>query len=441
MTAGPVCGDRDDRAEAGGRAMPTPETVRRGRVRGPTRGPGCQAGGREVPAPGRARNTGLQLDLPGRGAYNAGKPPGTARAIHGQAEMTSRILDASPLPGAYPGARGWMDDPAPAPFPAPTDPARLRQGDLILAMPVGILAFLASLSMLGAYTAGDQLAYRAFYDKVHGVEAGTVPIVQAVTTGSAEPLYGYMIWGASNAGFDKDIFISVLNAIFAGLLFLFLRKHRVGALAMALIFTNFYLVTLFTSVERLKLAYIFLTAAALLTGWKAALALLLSMTAHFQSLIMIVAVIATKLGSRDLVRRHVTRNQLAYILLGLPVALAGFAVFALRFLPAIQGKIASYTNGSQLASLASIGLLLIVGLLVLRQKQAFVIGLLPLMLATVIFGAFRINILAVTLFLYLAIIERRTGHPAVIALLIYFSLKTIPFLENVYTWGDGYYGQ
>ena len=60
-------------------------------------------------------------------------------------------------------------------------------------------------------------------------------------------------------------------------------------------------------------------------------------------------------------------------------------------------------------------------------------------MAAAVFGASRINVMAVTFLLYLAVTERRASHPLMLALLVYFSLKTIPFVENIYAWGDGYY--
>lgn len=332
--------------------------------------------------------------------------------------MTSRAIDASPV--------------------APPSGAGLRGADLILGLLVFLVAFVISLSLLGAYTGGDQLNYRAFYDGVRGVRATSVPVVQAMTTGSAEPLYGYLMWLTSSAGFDKDVVVALMNGVLALVLYLFLRRHRAGVLPTLLIFTNFYLITLFTSLERLKLAYIFLTLAMLVTGWKRALILFISMMAHFQSFLLIAAAIGQRVGSADFLRRYVTPTQFLLILMGVPVAIAGFLFFVLRFLPAIQTKMAYY-QGSGLIELASMGLLVIVGLVVLRKKQAFLVGLIPIAMAAAVFGASRINVMAVTFLLYLTVTERRVSHPLVLALLIYFSLKSIPFVENIYTWGDGYY--
>ncbi|OWJ77748.1 EpsG family protein [Haematobacter genomosp. 1] len=332
--------------------------------------------------------------------------------------MTSRAIDASPV--AQPFRAG------------------LRGADLLAGMLVFLVAFGISLSLLGAYTGGDQLNYRAFYDEVRGVRADAVPIVQAMTTGSAEPLYGYLMWVTSSAGLDKDVVISVMNGILALVLFLFLRRYRAGVLPTVLIFTNFYLITLFTSLERLKLAYILLTLAMLVSGWKRALILFISMTAHFQSFLLIAAGAGLRVGSADFLRRYVTPLQLLLILMGIPVAIIGFLLFVLRFLPAIQGKMAAYQGGG-VAELASMGLLIIVGVVVLRRKQAFLVGLIPIAMAAAVFGASRINVMAVTFLLYLAVTERRASHPLMLALLVYFSLKTIPFVENIYAWGDGYY--
>lgn len=318
--------------------------------------------------------------------------------------------------------------------------ARSRSSHVLGGLIVFFLAFGVSIPLMGAYTGGDQQYYRELYDALIGTPVDQVAVVQLLKTSSAEPIYGYTMWGAANWGLEKDIVIAFFNGLLAMLIHLFLRRHNAGALASLLIFTNFYLVVLFTSAERLKFAYIFMTLAALLTGWRAVMVLFAGMGAHFQTAIVIASLISARLSRISLIQRHMRPSRLLLMAILLPAGIAAAGLFLMVFLPAIQDKIAAYSGDrSAIASLANILILLIAGLICLPRKLEFALTLLPVILAALLFGPNRVNILGVTMFIYLAVVSRRSRHPVVLVLLLYFSLKSIGFLQNIYFWGDGFY--
>jgi hypothetical protein len=49
-----------------------------------------------------------------------------------------------------------------------------------------------------------------------------------------------------------------------------------------------------------------------------------------------------------------------------------------------------------------------------------------------------VNMIAVALVIYYLMEERRLYHPLVYLLMAYFSIKTIPFVNKIILYGDGF---
>ena len=97
-------------------------------------------------------------------------------------------------------------------------------------------------------------------------------------------------------------------------------------------------------------------------------------------------------------------------------------------------------NQMHITEITNISLLLIVSLIVLKDKFKTILSFFPLIVAVVILGGQRVNMIAVTLLFILCISEKRLKHPLIILLLTFFSLKSIPFVYNIYHNGDGFDG-
>jgi hypothetical protein len=170
----------------------------------------------------------------------------------------------------------------------------------ILALTVFAAFYFISAELLSLFKYGDQIAYRLFYDRLAGVPFEQVPIIQIATLGSAEPVYGILMWAGANIGFSKDGYLSFFNGFFAAALFILMRKYRVSPVVIALIFCNFYFLVLLTSAERLKFAYIFLTLAAIFSGRIRFIFGALAFISHFQTLLNFVAMFSGSLSiNRD----------------------------------------------------------------------------------------------------------------------------------------------
>ena len=104
-----------------------------------------------------------------------------------------------------------------------------------------------------------------------------------------------------------------------------------------------------------------------------------------------------------------------------------------------SAKIASYSSSVLLFSdLLGLFIALTVGYLASANKFRLFLTLLPLSVPIVLIGSFRLNIVVSTVLFSLLLVERRITHPASMLLLVYFSLKSIPFIVNIYAKGNGF---
>ena len=95
-------------------------------------------------------------------------------------------------------------------------------------------------------------------------------------------------------------------------------------------------------------------------------------------------------------------------------------------------------NEARDVGLTNLIFLSIVGIFATRNRWRMLLLLLPMYPAVSILGGQRVNMIAVTLVLYILITERRLNHPFVLLLLFYFSLKSIPFILNILIYGSGF---
>jgi len=108
---------------------------------------------------------------------------------------------------------------------------------------------------------------------------------------------------------------------------------------------------------------------------------------------------------------------------------------------ALYAKGSGYSERSEgVAEVIQIVLLGLIGTFVTRYRLRMIIGLLPMAIAAYILGGLRVNMIAVTLVVYLIVIEQRTKHLFFVILMVYLSVKSIPFVYNILKNGNGFNG-
>lgn len=316
-------------------------------------------------------------------------------------------------------------------------PVRLNTVSFALLMS---LFFGLSNLLLTYYTLGDQVHYWRFYEALSSANTADVMPLARGHVSSAEPISAYLLWLGASFGIQKNTFISLLNVILLLGILLLMRKHKAPWYVQILIFTNFYVIVLMTGAERLKIAYILLVYAALVPG-KLGLALALaSPLAHLQSFILLGGLAASKASGniRSIVgRMRMRKRALISVLVLAPIVGLVFILLQEGIMIKATGYMA---RAGAISEVFQILLLAGVAFFVAKDRVRMGLMLITMMVAIFLLGGIRVNMIAISLFVYLVMLEGRLQHPLVLALLGYFSLKSVFFIKNIFTYGDGFGG-
>jgi hypothetical protein len=135
---------------------------------------------------------------------------------------------------------------------------RLTTDGVFLAS-LAITAFVLSMTIAPYHVNGDQVHYTKAYDAMRGLGLADAFRAYRSKIFSFEPVHFFVSWIFVNLGFDKTIAMSGLNGLAAALLgrFFLIRTHNY-ALVFVLVFSNQYLYAIFFTLEKLKIAIIFL---------------------------------------------------------------------------------------------------------------------------------------------------------------------------------------
>lgn len=303
---------------------------------------------------------------------------------------------------------------------------------------LAVAYFLFSLVMLGMYVNGDQESYRKFYNEIYGIPFSDIAPIAISTIGSAEPLTWFVLWVGSNLAVDKNIWISFLNVFLITGIYRLLNKYNARRISTFLVLTNFYVFVLMTGAERLKISYILLVWAFVFEGRIRFILALLSPLAHLQSFILLASVFSGLLS--EPLRRLFLKGKLqkGKLIAALSILSIGGSIF-IYVQDAVLKKASGYANRSfDFTDMLSIGLLMIIGLLVSRERLRMVMALIPLFFAVAVLGGGRVNMIAVSVFLGLLIYERLMSHVLITIILLYFTVKSIPFIINIFKYGNGF---
>lgn len=314
-----------------------------------------------------------------------------------------------------------------------------RFGRRLATVALFTFGFLFSYWYLDAYYMGDQLFYRNFYGALFGTAPQLWAALQESYLGSSEPLYRYVIGIGAFYDVDRLSYLSFWNAALIASIGYVLFKYRSGLLFALLLLTNYYLLVLLGPAERLKFAYICFVLGFASQNIAVRVALsLASFFFHTQALIQFAST-----GAYLLVREYRYFVASPVRLLGSVIAAAAglgavFYVFYALLGSSITLKMEVYSSASE-GYLEALQWALILGggLVVFRNRLAYFAGMLPMGILTILFGN-RVNVATFVFFVALAITQRKTAHPIVLAVMAYMSLKSIPFMINVLRYGTGY---
>lgn len=306
-----------------------------------------------------------------------------------------------------------------------------------------LLSFLfygISYWLLYYYTGGDQVSYSRYYDALQYADHTEVLDLAHDYVYSGEPLSAYFLWIGAKLGFPKNFYISVSNVVLLWGVYLLTLKFCVPWPISFLLFSNYYLVVVLTSAERLKFAYIVLLFSSLAPIRYQPVLSLVSISAHFQSIILLAAILFSRLKEdlllflfRLSIREH-NFLKLAFLFL------APFVVIGMVNLNTFSSKLDFYSQrAAGLSNIANLSILAAVSLYSTCDRLRMSMLLFPLALSAFRIGGDRINMIAFTLVIYFLMMEKRLTSLPVVFLLSYFTLKSLPFVRDIYVHGDGWW--
>ena len=312
----------------------------------------------------------------------------------------------------------------------------------MLKITCSLLVFIYSLYVGQFATGGDQTTYRMVYEQIGILSFNEAIIFYSKYLTSKEIVHFVFSFIFSSNGIDKDLFIAISNGVLAYVSAAVLLQFNASKIiVVAIILTSFYFNVLYFSAERLKFGFIFLMLSILFRDRKV-LFYILSLTSvfgHAQMAINYLAVLFSLLMKefkRLLVSVKMSKNIFIIIFISLifGVLINNYSELGLHMI----GKFEAYQKESEFFDIAKI--LCIMSLTVFYSKKRWeaYFTFVPLVILVSFLGSDRILMIGYFIFLYHAIQVNRGLNLGVISTTIYFSLKSIGYLEGIIYFGDGF---
>jgi hypothetical protein len=316
---------------------------------------------------------------------------------------------------------------------------KIKKNSLIVFF-VSIVVYILSIELLNHYYLGDQRFYIRFYDLIYGVSFLKIAPIAISTLSSAEPISWLILWLGSNLSIDKNIWISLLNSLMAGGLTKLLINYQTPFYVIVLTLTNFYFIVLLTGAERLKIAYLILIIALLFKGKSRIFLFLLSPLAHLQSFILLISLYCAHLCDDFIVflkkfafSKRMFKSTLTLLIIG--------AVLALIMQEAILKKLFGYISFDfTLLKIINITILYFLSLIITNRKLEMTFAFIPLFIAAALLGGTRVNMIAFTVVFGFLLFQKQVSHPLFILLLLYYTIKSVLFIKNIYIFNNGFGG-
>jgi hypothetical protein len=317
----------------------------------------------------------------------------------------------------------------------------LKLNFLILAIS-GLSSFIFSLYIGNLYIDGDQIYYKEAYSLVKGLDLVEGFLSYRSQISSEEPIHFLFVWVFSNFGVDKNVLMSVVNSFFIIILTKLLLKWRVfNFIIFATIVTNFYILVLFFSAERLKFSIIFLLLSVLLIEKKktSLFFTLLSVLTHTQTSLMI---IANSFGLFMSNLFKAKKSIFSSLNLGKIFAIIIFGAIFLFLKDHLFSKFSSYSEITKSKSFIANSwqsiIFLLFSLWYSRNKLETFFVFIVIIFSASLVGSDRITILAYFFFMYNALKINRGFNLGVLLSIIYFGFKSTIFLTNIFNNGHGF---
>lgn len=285
------------------------------------------------------------------------------------------------------------------------------------------------------YVNGDQIYYRYFYEGIAEKGFAEGFLFYRSSLSSIEPVYYTITFGAAKF-LEKDIYISLVNSILIILIYLYLNKNSARWWMYLLVFSNFYLMVLCFSAERLKFGAIFVMLYALYPKKWAWVHLVLAVLAHIQLLLLVL--IQQFAHFFDNKEKHTHRGVLKIKKSTLAsIALAAILTYVLR--EQLIYKLPFYLqNGSILDTIKPLAFSIVTYFSCKKEdRKSAISAQIPIIFACLILGSERLAMFSFLVMLYFFIKSNRFSSSGFICS-AYFSITGMIFLYGIITKGTGF---
>ena len=290
-----------------------------------------------------------------------------------------------------------------------------------------LLVVLLSFYLGTLFTLGDQVHYINYYNQISYETFLDSYFLQRDLLGSREPGYFLISYFFSNIlGIDKIIFITILNMILGWLIVTYLLDNKVSIFIIFSTLLNFYILVLFFSAERLKLALVFVFIYFLYKRANNSLIKLFSIFSHLQVVIIYIA---------EFILDFIYKNNKIKLILGIVIII--LVSFFLR--EHLVEKISAYQKEIEIIDLVKIIIFMFLSILYNKNKLLEILFVFfPMIIFSLLLGSERITIIAYFLFIYYVISYNGGLSMAIITTTFYYNVKGIIFIYNIFNFGDGF---
>jgi len=286
-----------------------------------------------------------------------------------------------------------------------------------------------SLWLVPYYRFGDQTFYINAYYGVKGLDISSAQIYYRSQINSFEPMHFLSIW-VSSLFLEKVYYVSILNMSLAFLAHKYFTK--IGAhwsIALLVVCTNFYFLTLYIPAERLKISVMFFFLALLLRNRVLTLfVMMLSALSHVSVLI----VVFSKIAAIQVLSLRKLKINYSALVLGMFLLLAAIALGEY-----VISKVMSYRYSAVggLGAYLKTALLFAGSLYYSRNKIEIIVIFSILLLSIGVVGDNRINMFSYFLFLHYALPVKKGVNLGVLLTSLYFLYSSYYFVLKTITTG------
>lgn len=312
----------------------------------------------------------------------------------------------------------------------------------IAILTLSTVTFLFSSYLSPYYYLGDQYFYRLFYESVNEYSSWDEKFLfHKSMLDASEPFYLLFVSSVSPY-FAKDFVFSLINAGIVALGVHFILKRNGSAIVCFLLVTNFYLIVLFFSAERLKFGLFLLLISFLFQRWKRWIFMILAILSQFQIIVLVISCYLIMWFYNNETNANSRGVKLYHPLLFVVIAVA--VLFFLHpqvlyeyLLPHLEGKMNAYANigwGGWDALIKPLFFMLCSVYISRRDKLFTAMSFVPILIAAYFLGSERFAIFSFILMLFYGIGVKRGLNMFIIVPSLYFSVQgilfCIKFLEN-----------